>query len=449
MKIKELLTINLDEEINTVVDLDSNPDETEAEQEERLKSDLDNFVLTNSLGKHLCDFLEEYNGGTMQSGVWLSGFYGSGKSYFAQIIGLLLQNRNILGTPMRERFSIKLDGLANEELLRLEMGNLSKLTNIVVSFDSSKHNNINGLPFMIFGSFLRKLGMTDSWHGLVEYDIFIEGHRLQFLDAVKQVSGKPWSEIIKSNTEMIKTFKPALLAMGYSPEQYAELKSMAEATRKEYDAWRLQQDLSRYLSLNPDTRIVFFIDEVSEAITQKKIRLDDLEGVAEVLASLKRSVWTIAIAQQRLDDVIKAENVQLNSLTKVRDRFRTKIAIEADEVDTIIRHRLLAKVEDKKAALRDYFSENNGVIADVTNIGVPGLDRTTDVDTYIDYYPFYKHQFKLLQYFLLASNYDPKLDDGVGKNIAPLQKAGLLSYAVLKETGGKKSQLNKFLNADW
>lgn len=50
---------------------------------------------------------------------------------------------------------------------------------------------------------------------------------------------------------------------------------------------------------------------------------------------------------------------------------------------------------------------------------------------------------------LLASEYDPKLDDGVGKNIAPLQKAGILSYAVLKETGGKKSQLNKFLNADW
>ena len=45
---------------------------------------------------------------------------------------------------------------------------------------------------------------------------------------------------------------------------------------------------------------------------------------------------------------------------------------------------------------------------------------------------------------LLASGYDPKLDDGVGKNIAPLQKAGLISYEVLN-----KSQLNKFLNADW
>ena len=45
---------------------------------------------------------------------------------------------------------------------------------------------------------------------------------------------------------------------------------------------------------------------------------------------------------------------------------------------------------------------------------------------------------------LLASGYNPKLDDGVGKNIAPLQKAGLISYEVLKST-----QLKKYLEADW
>lgn len=398
MKIKELLKINLDEEINTVVDLDTNP--TDAS----LKEGLDSFVLTNSLGKHLYEFLEEYNGGSMQSGVWLSGFYGSGKSYFAQIIGLLLQNKTIFGTPMRDRFSVKLDGLANEDLLRSELGNLNRFKNIVVSFDASKHNNVNGLPYMIFSSFLRKLGMTDTWHGIIEYDIYLEGRRQEFLNAVKSKTGKEWPEVIKSNTEMIKAFKPALLAMGYTAEQYDELKAMANTTKNEYDAARLQQDLSRYLNENPDTRIVFFIDEVSEAITQKKIRLDDLEGVAEALAALGRKVWTIAIAQQRLDDVIKAENVQLNSLTKVRDRFRTKIAIEADEVDTIIRHRLLDKEDSSRAILRDYFSENNGIIADVTNIGVPSLKKTEDADTYIDYYPFYMHQFKLLQYFLFGSS---------------------------------------------
>jgi hypothetical protein len=49
---------------------------------------------------------------------------------------------------------------------------------------------------------------------------------------------------------------------------------------------------------------------------------------------------------------------------------------------------------------------------------------------------------------LIAEGYDPKLDDGVGKNIAPLQKKGLLRAEVLKTTG-RRPQLEKYLNADW
>jgi len=57
--------------------------------------------------------------------------------------------------------------------------------------------------------------------------------------------------------------------------------------------------------------------------------------------------------------------------------------------------------------------------------------------------------FKIKIDELIAENYDPKLDDGVDKNISPLQKKGLLREEVLKTTGGKKSQLKKYLNADW
>jgi hypothetical protein len=45
---------------------------------------------------------------------------------------------------------------------------------------------------------------------------------------------------------------------------------------------------------------------------------------------------------------------------------------------------------------------------------------------------------------ILMTAYDPKLDDGVGKNIAPLQEKGLLKCEVLK-----KKELKKYLNADW
>lgn len=49
---------------------------------------------------------------------------------------------------------------------------------------------------------------------------------------------------------------------------------------------------------------------------------------------------------------------------------------------------------------------------------------------------------------LIAEGYDPKLDDGVGKNIAPLQAKGMLKAEVLK-SAGKNAQLQKYLNADW
>ena len=45
---------------------------------------------------------------------------------------------------------------------------------------------------------------------------------------------------------------------------------------------------------------------------------------------------------------------------------------------------------------------------------------------------------------LLADGYDPIIDDGVAKNIAPLQAKGLLSYDVLNA-----SQLKKYLSVDW
>lgn len=49
---------------------------------------------------------------------------------------------------------------------------------------------------------------------------------------------------------------------------------------------------------------------------------------------------------------------------------------------------------------------------------------------------------------LIAEGYDPKLDDGVGKNIAPLQVRGMLKVEVMK-SAGKNSQLQKYLEADW
>ena len=84
--------------------------------------------------------------------------------------------------------------------------------------------------------------------------------------------------------------------------------------------------------------MIFTFDEASEAISQKKFTLLDLEGISEALSSISHKVWTIAIAQEKLDDVINNANVNRSQLTKVTDRFKTKIHLESTEVDIIIKN---------------------------------------------------------------------------------------------------------------
>jgi hypothetical protein len=86
--------------------------------------------------------------------------------------------------------------------------------------------------------------------------------------------------------------------------------------------------------------------------------------------------------------------------TKVTDRFKTKIHLEATEVDVIIRSRLLKKKDAAVEKLKEHYQANSGKIAD--HSGLTGAGKTESVDSFVTYYPFYKNQFGLLQNFLFG-----------------------------------------------
>ena len=130
----------------------------------------------------------------------------------------------------------------------------------------------------------------------------------------------------------------------------------------QFSSTRLSEELSKYLQIVKDERVVFIFDEASEAIGQKKFTLLDLEGVSESLTSLGNKVWTIAIAQQRLDEVISNSGLNKAQLTKVTDRFKTKIHLESTEVDIIIKNRLLKKTDEGLKALSDNYDNHSGLL---------------------------------------------------------------------------------------
>ena len=96
-KIHQILELNLEEDIKNVIDLE---DRSETE----VKYEIESYIVTENIGKYFSDFVSRFTSNIKETGIWISGFYGSGKSYFEKMLGYLIENKDILGTPAIERF---------------------------------------------------------------------------------------------------------------------------------------------------------------------------------------------------------------------------------------------------------------------------------------------------------------------------------------------------------
>lgn len=396
-KINEILTLDLQEDIKNVIDLE---DRSELE----IQQEIESYIVTEGIGRHLYNFTNQFTSNIKETGVWLSGFYGSGKSYFGKMLGYIIDNPTINGTPARERFIPRLKGVSDESLIENSIRNLEAINSRVVFLDVAKQNTDRGLAFTLFANLLKNLGFRDDIYGYMEFDLFIDGKLDEFKGKAKSLEGQEWDELKTSNRLVARVMRKVFAEMGYSEADYADTQKVYSSAIEDFSASKFKTELEKYLKARPDETLVFVFDEASEAISQKKFTLLDLEGISEALSSISNKVWTIAIAQEKLDDVINNANVNRSQLTKVTDRFKTKVHLESTEVDVIIRSRLLHKTDAGHKQLADYHKKNEGLVSDATNLKSSFPTKTANADEFATYYPFHKYQFDILQKFLFSSN---------------------------------------------
>lgn len=395
--IKEILTLDLQESIKSVIDIE---DRSELE----IQQEIESYIVTEGIGKHLNSFINQYTSKPKETGVWISGFYGSGKSYFGKMVGYIISNPIINGTSAIERFIPRLKGLPDESLIENTIRRLESIKSRVIFLDIAKQNTDHGLAFTLFTNFLKSLGFRDNLYGYMEFYLYTEGKYDEFKNVVKRLEGRDWDELKTNKSEVPKIMRRVFYEMGYSEDDYNNTRESFSEEINTFSPSKLKEELEQYLKYETDEVLVFVFDEASEGINQKKFTLSDLEGISEALSSVSDKVWTIAIAQEKLDDVINNSNISRKELTKVTDRFRTKIHLESTEVDVIIRNRLLSKKESSFKELVDYYKENEGLILDITNLKSTFPTKTTNADEFATYYPFHKYQFDILQKFLFKSN---------------------------------------------
>jgi hypothetical protein len=395
--IKDILKLDLNEDIKNVIDL-------EDQSENEIQSELESYIVTDGLGEHLLFFIKQYTSNIKETGVWLSGFYGSGKSYFGKMLGYLIANPTINGTPARDRFMPRLAGVKNESFIKNDILKLASIKSNVIFLDIAQQNTDNGLAFTLFSAFLKKLGLRNDVYGYMEYDLFVESKLQQIDDISLRLYQKKWDEIKFSNREIAKFMRAIYREMGYSEKEYDETKEVYVKAIENFESDIFKVELVKYIKFKNDENIVFIFDETSEALSQGKFKIIDLQAISQSLSSISKKVWTIAIAQEKLDNVIVNANINRSQLTKVTDRFKTKMHLESTEVDVIMKNRLLLKKEDAYQKLTEYHIKNEGLVSDATNLKSTFPTKTTSADEFATYYPFHKYQFDLLQKFLFSSN---------------------------------------------
>ena len=207
MKIKDILTIDFAEDIKNVIDLQ---DFSEAE----IQSEIENYIVTDGLAKEYADFISIYTSNIIETGVWISGFYGSGKSYFGKLLGYLISNKMIAGTPARERILQRFTGITDEAIIKNTLQRLNSIQSRVVFLDVAKQDDKKGLAFTLFRNFLRSLELPDNEHGFLLFQLLIEAKQLNIHDFIFENTGQNWIDIKSRMMDYVKISKEIFMKKG-------------------------------------------------------------------------------------------------------------------------------------------------------------------------------------------------------------------------------------------
>jgi hypothetical protein len=136
--IKSLFDRPIDRRIEEVIKVDQTRDEI-------LRDEIDEYVVTDAIGKHYTDILESYletpNKPHEGIAIWVSGFFGSGKSSFAKMLGLAIENRTVGGMHASERFGRR----TSDKKLQVLLNTIAeRIPTHAVIFDVSTDRGIRG-----------------------------------------------------------------------------------------------------------------------------------------------------------------------------------------------------------------------------------------------------------------------------------------------------------------
>jgi len=378
-----------------------------ADDEASLRLEIEEYVLTNEVEKRLESFLDAYNNYEGANGVWVSGFFGSGKSHLLKMLALLLENRQIDGASALDLFLPK---CGDNEILRgdlkraVAIPSKSILFNIDQKADVISKTQIDALLAVFVKVFDEMCGYYGKQGHIAQFERDLDSRGLyeQFKSAYESTAGRTWQ----------KGREQALLEAKNIAKAYAQATGGDEASAIGIlDKYRSQYRVSiedfaeqvhAYIERqSPDFRLNFFVDEVGQYIAENVKLMTNLQTIAESMATKCRGrAWVIVTAQEDMGTVVgEMGKQQGNDFSKIQARFANRMKLTSADVAEVIQKRLLMKTEEGVRLLSDIYhaqSNNFKTLFDFAD-GSQTYRNYQDRDHFIHSYPFIPYQFALFQ----------------------------------------------------
>ena len=399
MQIKDMFAKKIDREIQGVI-IVGQGEETNVSQE------LEEYVVTRELQKHFADFFNAYkksiDGNTPKMGVWISGFFGSGKSHFLKILSYLLDNKLVGDKHAIDYFIDDKKITDNKVLSDMQLAANIPADVVLFNIDSKSESNGKQNKDAIVNVFLKVFNEMQGFCGSMPHIADLErrlvevGRFDEFKEAFEDEYGDPWEESRKDFDFIQDSVVDALVSMDYMSE--AAARNWCEKAIEPYTI--SIEDFAKRVKAYIDSKeenhhVVFLVDEIGQYIGDDSKLMLNLQTVTEELGKecLGRA-WVIVTSQQDIDSITKVKG---NDFSKIQGRFDTRLSLSSANVDAVIKKRILDKTDTAAQTLRLLYEQKATIIKNLIVFNDSAEKKLyADENDFTESYPFVPYQFNLL-----------------------------------------------------
>lgn len=338
-----------------------------ATEEKRLLTEIEEYEATEGVERCFRKLIENYSEGVQgghasEIGVWVSGFYGAGKSSFTKYFGFALDSGfRVAGRPFLDLLCERFHSKELQASLRtLVTNNPTAVIMLDLGSQQLAATTAAHVSEVLYWRVLQWAGYSRE-KKLAELELTLENKRLsdRFRELHRNRFSQEWDEV--HNDPLIGVAHASQIVADLLPKDFPTVDSFGRLRFDEaVDArMRTAKMIELIRKKTGKKNIIFLIDEAGQYVAPSGDKILNMDGLARNLKELGQGqVWIVATGQQTLTEIVEKAALNSAELNKLRDRFPISIDLDAQDIREITYLRLLTKSPEGEKRLREEFTRS-------------------------------------------------------------------------------------------